>query len=152
MTHEVSFGADPILMLELMSRSDEVAYVPLMFGYSNYARPGFAPHIAVSKHSFGQTRAVWKRVGRYRVGCLRLLGTQTGSHRLRAFRGDSGVPKGSLLREWRAARAPGAWTDPKVNQRSSDFFKDTLRTLDLAYLRLPHRVPRIPRTGGGDHQ
>ena len=139
-------------MSELMSRSDEVAYVPFMFGYSNYARPNFAPHVVRFKDIPSvRTRTSWKRVGRHWAGRLRLLGTPTDSHRLCPFRGDSGVPKGSLLRVGDSP-GTGAWTDPKVNQLSSDFFKDTLRTLDLAYLRSPHRVPRISRTGGGDHQ
>jgi multiple sugar transport system substrate-binding protein len=32
---------DPIAASEPMTRGDEVLYVPLMFGYSNYARPGY---------------------------------------------------------------------------------------------------------------
>jgi multiple sugar transport system substrate-binding protein len=31
-----------------------------------------------------------------------------------------------------------AWIDPEVNEWSSEFFKGTLRTLDLAYLRPRH--------------
>jgi multiple sugar transport system substrate-binding protein len=35
------------------------------------------------------------------------------------------------------------WLDPQVNAAASDFFRDTLATLDLAYLR--PRFPGYPR-------
>ena len=41
--HPASLEWNPPAMLEHMSREDDVAYCPLAFGYSNYARPGFRP-------------------------------------------------------------------------------------------------------------
>ena len=37
-------GWNPIKVLELLSTTDEFAYSPCLFGYINYARPGFRPH------------------------------------------------------------------------------------------------------------
>lgn len=37
-------GWNPIDVLELLSTTDDFAYSPCLFGYINYARPGFRPH------------------------------------------------------------------------------------------------------------
>jgi multiple sugar transport system substrate-binding protein len=43
--HPDSLSRNPPRMLDLMSTTDEIAYIPLLFGYSNYARPGFRPSL-----------------------------------------------------------------------------------------------------------
>jgi len=43
--HPASRSDDPIGISDCMADTDEVLYVPLMFGYSNYARPGFRTHM-----------------------------------------------------------------------------------------------------------
>ena len=43
--HPESMTWNPIRCYDRMSTSDEIAYVPLAFGYVNYARPGFRPHL-----------------------------------------------------------------------------------------------------------
>jgi hypothetical protein len=43
--HPLSRSADPIVISDCMSERDEIAYVPLMFGYSNYARPRFRSRV-----------------------------------------------------------------------------------------------------------
>jgi multiple sugar transport system substrate-binding protein len=138
-THEVSLGADPIQILELMSRSDEVAYVPLMFGYSNYARPGFAPHIV----GFKNIPSVRPEPSGSVLGGIGLAVSAYSEHRQVAidyalFVATEECQRGIYFESGGQPGHRGAWTDPKVNQRSSDFFKDTLRTLDLAYLRSRH--------------
>src|SRR5919199_1337397 len=45
LVHERSMEMSPIRLLDAMSHGGEVAYVPLTFGYSNYSRAGFAPHL-----------------------------------------------------------------------------------------------------------
>ncbi|MCA9862305.1 MAG: hypothetical protein KC432_04765, partial [Thermomicrobiales bacterium] len=39
--HPESLQRNPPRSLDLMSSTDEVAFIPLLFGYSNYSRPGF---------------------------------------------------------------------------------------------------------------
>ena len=36
-----AFSWNPILLLEHMAEHDDVVYCPMLFGYSNYSRPGF---------------------------------------------------------------------------------------------------------------
>ena len=139
MIHEVSLGADPIQVSELMSRSDEVAYVPFMFGYSNYARPGFAPHVI----RFKDIPSVGPEPSGSVLGGIGLAVSAYSEHRQVAIDYAHFVATQECQRSiyFESGGQPGhraAWTDPKVNQHSSGFFKDTLRTLDLAYLRPRH--------------
>lgn len=137
--HEVSLRSDPIQMLELMSRSDEVAYAPFMFGYSNYARLGFAPHVvrftnipsARSEPSGSVLGGVGLAISAYsehRQAALDYALFVAGQECQRGLYFESGGQPGHRT----------AWTDPKINNRTSSFFEDTLRTLDLAYLRPRH--------------
>jgi multiple sugar transport system substrate-binding protein len=137
--HEASLRADPIQVSELMSRSDEVAYAPLMFGYSNYARPGFASHTLrfTNIPSFGSDPS-----GSV-LGGVGLTVSAYSEHTQAAIDYALFVAAPECQRGlyFESGGQPGhrvAWTDPVVNQRSSNFFEDTLRTLDLAYLRPRH--------------
>ena len=137
--HEASLRADPIQVSELMSRGDEVAYAPLMFGYSNYARPGFAPHTLrfTNIPSFGSEPS-----GSV-LGGVGLTVSAYSQHTQAAIDYALFVAAPECQRGlyFESGGQPGhraAWTDPVVNQRSSSFFEDTLRTLDLAYLRPRH--------------
>jgi multiple sugar transport system substrate-binding protein len=137
--HEVSLRADPIQISELMSRSDEVAYVPFMFGYSNYARPNFAPHVV----RFKDIPSVRTEPAGSVLGGIGLAVSAYSEHRQMAiayalFVAAQECQRGLYFKSGGQPGHRGAWTDPKVNQLSSDFFKDTLRTLDLAYLRSRH--------------
>jgi multiple sugar transport system substrate-binding protein len=137
--HEVSLRADPIQMSELMSRSNEVAYVPFMFGYSNYARPGFAPHI-IHYTDIPSTRS--EPSGSV-LGGVGLAVSAYSEHRQVAidfalFVAAQECQRGIYFESGGQPGHRAAWTDPTVNQRASGFFEDTLRTLDLAYLRPRH--------------
>ena len=137
--HDVSLRADPIQMSELMSRSDEVAYVPFMFGYSNYARPNFAPHVV----RFKNIPSVRTEPAGSVLGGVGLAVSAYSEHRQVAidyalFVAAQECQRGLYFESGGQPGHRGAWTDTKVNQLSSDFFKDTLRTLDLAYLRSRH--------------
>jgi multiple sugar transport system substrate-binding protein len=137
--HEVSLRADPIQVSELMSRSDEVAYVPFMFGYSNYARPGFAPYVV----RFKNIPSVRTEPSGSVLGGIGLAVSAYSEHRQVAidfalFVAAQECQRGLYFESGGQPGHRAAWIDPKVNQRSSGFFEDTLRTLDLAYLRPRH--------------
>ncbi len=130
---------NPIATYEAMTTTDEISYCPFAYGYSNYARPGYAP-------------------APLRFGGLVTLGGQ----RLRSTLGGTGlaISRGCPEIETAVAYArfvadpltqrtlfftsggqPGhraAWEDSEVNRGSADFFGNTLQTLDEAYLRPRH--------------
>ncbi len=40
-----TFELTPVSMMDRMSRTDEIIYCPLAYSYSNYALPGYRPHL-----------------------------------------------------------------------------------------------------------
>ena len=131
-------GRNPIRTAEWMSQADDprAAYCPFAYGYSNYSRPRYAEHLL--------------KAG----GLVTLNGT-----RLRSTLGGAGVAVSSKTKHPRMAMdfaqftaspetqkgiyfqgggQPGhraAWLDELVNAASTNFFRDTLQTLDEALLR-----------------
>jgi multiple sugar transport system substrate-binding protein len=136
--HPAMLALDPPRTLDLMATTDEVLYCPLLFGYSNYSRPGYAPRLcrftdipsaepdhppagailggtglAISSRCRAINEAC--RYARWVAspGCQRTIYVQSG-----------GQPGNRV-----------AWTDPTVNAATDDFFLNTLATLDRSYLR-----------------
>lgn len=136
LVHEHSAEMSPIKLLDLMSGSDEIAYVPLVYGYSNYSRPGFAQHLVLFT-DIPQTGG--EPVGGV-LGGVGLVVSSSSENKqaavdFAAYVGDMEFQRG---RYFATGGQPGhrkAWTDPSINERSSGFFEGTLRTLDLSYVR-----------------
>lgn len=131
------YSWNPIDVYEAMASRDNLGYCPFAYGYSNYARSGYAE---------------------YRLQFGELVSLDNGQ-RLRSTLGGTGLaisarcPHPKLAAEYvqyvassRCQRTlyfesggqPGhrqAWLDPSVNAASFGFFQDTLPLLERAYLR-----------------
>jgi multiple sugar transport system substrate-binding protein len=138
--HPASLESNPIRMYDMMAQSDEIAYVPLAFGYSNYAREGFArarlrfgniPSVSgIPEGSLlgGVGLAVSARTKQVPLAVdFAMLAAGGDTQRTVYF--DAGGQPGHL----------SAWRDERVNRESGGFFRDTLPTLELSFMR-----PRIP--------
>ena len=131
------YAWSPIAVYEAIASRDNVGYCPFAYGYSNYARPGYAE---------------------YRLQFGELVSLNNGKP-LRSTLGGTGLaisarcPNPELAGEYvqyvasaRCQRSlyfesggqPGhrqAWLDKAVNTASGNFFLDTLPVLERAYLR-----------------
>jgi multiple sugar transport system substrate-binding protein len=120
-----------------MSETDEIAYVPLLFGYSNYARPGFRPNL------IRFTGVPTTDGAESRGGILGGAGLAISAHTKHpevaaayaAFVASPDVQKGVYFASGGQPGHRAAWLDDAVNAASSNFFLDTLDNLDRAYLR-----------------
>jgi len=136
LAHPASVESNPIQMFERMLTSDEIAYIPLAFSYSNYARQGRAPLI------FGADFA-----------------GPGPDPKAGALLGGAGFALSSRCREVEAAATflrwlhrpevmagvyfeaggqPGlrsVWLDDTVNAKANGFFANTLDTMERAFLR-----------------
>jgi multiple sugar transport system substrate-binding protein len=134
--HPGSIEWDPPMMLERMSRTDEIAYCPLGFGYSNYARSGFRPKLV---RYAGPPAAAGAAPGGTLGGAGLAVSRRTG-HPEAAFEYAAFVAREETQRGvyFDGGGQPGhrtAWTDLRINSASTAFFADTLASLDAAYLR-----------------
>jgi multiple sugar transport system substrate-binding protein len=133
---------NPIQVLNRMSSTDSILYVPLSYGYCNYSRAGYAPHrLAVhdipAAGEFGCQGAT--------LGGAGLAIAAQSPHRSEALAYAAWVTGANCQRNLYvlsggqpAHRA--AWEDEVANRVTGNFFRDTLRTLEAAYLR-----PNYPR-------
>ena len=144
-----SFERNPISTWQFLADSTRVAYCPFAYGYSNYSRHGYAANLIT-------------------VGGLVSL-TPSGIP-LRSTLGGAGLaiskhcayPESALSYAQfvaspecqstlyaNAGGQPGhraAWQDAALNAATNNFFANTLRTLDSAWLR-----PRFPGYVGFQH-
>jgi multiple sugar transport system substrate-binding protein len=128
---------NPIRAYERMSTTDEIAYIPLAFGYSTYAQNDFRPQLIrftdIPRASDGVPRGGI-------LGGVGLAVAATTRHPEVAFDYARFVASPAVQRGLYAENGgqPGhraAWVDETVNAASHGFYRDTLATLDNGYLR-----------------
>lgn len=127
---------NPIQAADALSTGDRFAYVPLMFGYTNYSRAGFRPHrlrytdIPASRE--GVRGSLLGGAGIAVSARTRHL-EQAVDH---AFWLDSAPVQEGVYYD--AGGQPGnavAWESDRTNADSLDFFRGTRATLEGAYVR-----------------
>ncbi len=128
---------NPPATWEALACGDTIAFCPFAYGYSNYGRPGYAGNVL---HFGGLVRIDG------RGPCRSTLGGAGLAISARCARRDAAAAYVQFVAEAACQRTlyfqsggqPGhraAWTDTEVNRASNNFFRDTLDTLDSAYLR-----------------
>ena len=138
---ESIYDLNPIALYEAMSSGDQIAYCPFAYTYSNYSRPGFAPHVlhfanpvplrggkAMCTVLGGTGIAVSAQCRRIKLAvefCLFVSGRECQTY---LYGICGGQP---------ASRS--AWHNPLLNQVSNGFFENTLASVETAYVR-----PRYP--------
>ncbi len=134
--HTASRSDDPIAISDRMSSSDEILYVPLMFGYSNYARCGFRPH---RLHFANAPRGLSGMHGSV-LGGVGLALSARSAHRdaaadlardIAASDAQSGIYASSGGQPGHSA----AWDSASVNAMTGNFFSATRRTMEHAFVR-----------------
>ncbi len=128
---------NPIATWELLSSSNTVAYCPFAYGYSNYSRCGYSAHIVgtgglVSMDGGNPLRST--------LGGAGLAISATCRHKETAalyaqYVASAECQKGLYFHSGGQPGHRGAWLDPEVNRSANDFFRNTLATLDTAYVR-----------------
>lgn len=134
---KLAAGKNPIGILEAMAQGAAIAYCPLIYGYVNYAAPAPNRHVV----RFGDVPAV-------RAGDP--LGSTLGGTGLAVTRRAAVTPELLVHLRWliseQAQRcfiprhdgqpsARVAWRDAEVNTRWGNFYRDTLATVETAWVR-----------------
>jgi len=131
---------NPIAVWELLTSTDTAAYCPFAYGYSNYGRTSYAARPL----SFGGLVEIDGRRCRSTLGGAGLAISSRCREREAAVEYAQFVASPECQRGiyFESGGQPGhrsAWTSAAVNCASNGFFRDTLATLDEAWLR-----PRWP--------
>lgn len=132
------FDKNPIKVYETMVNTDEIAYCPFAYGYSNYSRDGYARkllhfHDLVSMHageenmktSLGGTGLAISSSSKYIDEAVAYAEFVANPNSQEYLFFDNGGQPGHLQ----------AWESEHTNNASHDYFKNTLPALQRAYLR-----------------
>jgi multiple sugar transport system substrate-binding protein len=130
--HPSSLDWNPILLLDHMSRSNDVSYCPLAFCYTNYSRAGYAPQLV--------RFATIPGVGGSILGGAGLAVSARCAHAEAACAYAAWICSATIQRTLYVENGgqPGnvaAWKDDAANRLTSSFFRDTLPTLESAWVR-----------------
>ena len=129
---------NPIRTAEWMAETSEsrAAYCPFAYGYSNYSRPGYGSHLL---QAGGLVTHQGKRLRSTLGGAGIAVSSKTKHPRAcmdyAEFTASPAIQKGVYFESGGQPGHRGAWTDDAVNAASSNFFRDTLQTLDESLLR-----------------
>ncbi|WP_146080692.1 ABC transporter substrate-binding protein [Pseudoclavibacter sp. RFBB5] len=125
-------GENPIALLERMSSSDSLAYVPLVYGYVNYSSPTLqfrdAPRWAASARlgsTIGGTGIAISRRCRVTPELVAHLAWLLDPETQRTF-----IPQHDGQPGLRSA-----WHDSNVNKASHDFYANTAATIEESWVR-----------------
>lgn len=135
-----SLERNPIKTWQLLATSDSVAYCPFAYGYSNYSRNGYATHTL-------QTGGLIQLNGKRLCSTLGGAGLAISRH---CKHPEAAVEYALFVASSETQRTlyafsggqPGhraAWLDRDLNAHTHNFFRNTLSTLDAAWVR-----PRFP--------
>jgi multiple sugar transport system substrate-binding protein len=134
--HPLSREADPIAISERMVHSDEIVYVPLMFGYSNYARPGFRPQpLGFGDAPSGPSGARGTVLGGVGLAVSARRDNSKAAAELARHIASPEVQRGLYARSGGQPGHAAAWESSSVNDQTGQFFVATRRSIDQAFVR-----------------
>lgn len=140
---EWCLAANPIEVAEALAADGDEgwAYAPLLYGYTNYSRPGFRPHrLKYVDIPAGPRGVAGSQLGGAGVA-VSARATDVDAARAYALWVASPAVQSGVYYD--AGGQPGyaaSWEDDRLNADSWDFFRGTRQTLEEAWVR--------PRTAG----
>lgn len=148
---DVRFG-NPIHVLDQMGSTDEIAYVPLIFGYMNYSLANFRPHLI---HFTDIPSYHAKPVGSV-LGGVGIAISSKSKHVEEAIKYAVYVVGEQTQRRtyFTSGGQPGhlqAWRDPTINREANDYFTSTLATMKHASMRPRERGAIRLQEQAGQH-
>lgn len=131
-----NFNRNPIKVYEAMVNTDEIAYCPFAYGYSNYSRIGYSNKLLhfydlVSLNdqpmisALGGTGLAVSAFTEYKDAAIKYVEFTLSSHVQQNLFTDNGGQPGHLQ----------AWKNESANQITHNYFKNTLPALERAFLR-----------------
>jgi multiple sugar transport system substrate-binding protein len=134
---KANFNRNPIQVYEAMTLTDEIAYCPFAYGYSNYSRNGYARktlhfHDMISLNGKTNLRSTLGGTG------LAISSKCEAVDTAAEYVKFVGSPACQSTLFFESGGQPGhlaAWKNEEVNRQSQNYFKNTLPALHRAFLR-----------------
>ena len=131
---------DPIQTAELMTKTNDFFYCPYIYGFSNYSRKNYRKYIlkyidvinlsgkGPAGTNLGGTGIAISNVSKNKDLAIEYAFWIAGAECQKSLFYESGGQPGNSV----------AWEDNKINRETSNFFRGTRKTLDLAWIRPRH--------------
>ena len=128
---------NPITVLEAMSTTDEFAYSPCLFGYINYARPGFRSHTLdyCDLPSFRGTTKKRGILGGAGLGVSARSDNPDAAQAFAAWIASEPVQSGIYLENEGQPGHRQTWLNKRDDPRFAGFLKGAYHTMENAWTR-----------------
>ncbi|MBZ4043904.1 ABC transporter substrate-binding protein [Flavobacterium hibisci] len=131
-----NFNRNPIQVYEAMVNTDEIAYCPFAYGYSNYSRSGYSKNVL---HFYDLVKLNNKPMISS-LGGTGLAVSSFSQHipeaiKYAEFTGSSQVQQNIFADNGGQPGHLQAWKNDRINGITHDYFKNTLPALERAFLR-----------------
>lgn len=132
------FAMDPITASEAMARADaKVALMPLGYGYVSYSVPGFRPH-QLSFADIPLPGAQGSALGGTGIAVSAFSENKATAIAYAYWVASTEVQRGLYASSGGQPGHATAWEDEAVNAAAGNFYRDTRKTLEGAYVRPRH--------------
>lgn len=147
-----NFNRNPIQVYEAMTKTDEIAYCPFAYGYSNYSRRGYSRSLL---HFHDMISLDGKSNLRSTLGGTGLAVSSSSKHIDIAVKYAGYVASGECQQTvfFENGGQPGhlsAWTNDEVNRQTHNYFSNTLPALQRAFLRPRYHGSMFFQDNAGD--
>ena len=137
--HPESINWNPINVLDRMGSDDRIIYSPYLFGYTNYSRVGFTKNIL----SFSNSPINPDNIVSTILGGVGLAISTKCKHAMQAveyvkYIASSKTQKGPYTKNEGQPGNLVAWKSKNNNILCNNFFKNTITTMENAYVRPQH--------------
>ncbi|WP_207535177.1 ABC transporter substrate-binding protein [Desertivirga arenae] len=132
-----NFERNPIKVYEAMTQTDEVAYCPFAYGYSNYSRRGYARKLL---HFHDMITLDGKTNLKSTLGGTGLAISSSSEHvdiavEYAKYVGSAACQQTLFFENGGQPGHLSAWLNDEVNRQTADYFANTLPALQRAFLR-----------------
>ncbi len=133
-----NFAMDPIAASEAMARDDaKVALMPLGYGYVSYSVPGFrANRLTFANIPLPESRG--SALGGTGIAVSAFSANRQAAIDYAYWVASADVQRGLYATSGGQPGHATAWEDDAVNAAAGDFYRDTRKTLEAAYVRPRH--------------
>lgn len=146
------FSMDPVGAYEWLSCRSSHSYVPYLYGYTNYSRTGFRPHLVkvIDVPVHGNNGPIGSPIGGTGIAI-----SATTKHKQLALEYAFWIASAECQRGlfFQTGGQPAnivAWQDESCNEITHKFFTNTINTLEGSYLRPRHNGYMDFQETGGD--
>lgn len=149
--HPESMNWNPIQILDKMGEGNEIVYSPYLFGYTNYSREGYATNLVHFTNSPVNPK---HEISTILGGVGLAISSQCKQVKLAAdfvsFVAHPEIQEGIYTKSGGQPGNLSAWTSKRNNEMCTNFFVDTLKTMEDAYVRPQHPMWNSFQEQGAD--